>query len=111
MDRRAPRSGSSGWEPCTSIPTQHRATLEGRELPLTGYEFTLLRVLAERAGRILSREQLLELAKGNAEESFDRSIDVHISRLRQKLGDDAKAPRMLKTVRGVGYLFVAQGEG
>lgn len=86
-------------------PAARRATLDGRELPLTGYEFTLLRVLAERGGRILSREQLLDLAKGNAEESFDRSIDVHISRLRQKLGDDAKHPKLLKTVRGVGYLL------
>jgi DNA-binding response OmpR family regulator len=92
-------------------PAARRATLDGRELPLTGYEFTLLRVLAERSGRILSREQLLDLAKGNAEESFDRSIDVHISRLRQKLGDDAKHPRLLKTVRGAGYLLAVMGEG
>lgn len=88
-------------------PAAHRATLEGRELELTGYEFTLLRAFAERAGRVLSREQLLDLAKGSAEESFDRSIDVHVSRLRQKLGDDARHPRWLKTVRGVGYLFAA----
>ena len=88
-------------------PGAHRATLEGRELELTSYEFTLLRVFAERAGRVLSREQLLDLAKGSAEESFDRSIDVHVSRLRQKLGDDARHPRWLKTVRGVGYLFAA----
>ncbi|MCI0569190.1 MAG: response regulator transcription factor [Myxococcaceae bacterium] len=91
-------------------PASRRATLDGRELNLTGYEFTLLRVLAERSGRILSREQLLDLAKGNAEDSFDRSIDVHISRLRQKLGDDAKNPRLLKTVRGVGYLLAVDGE-
>jgi DNA-binding response OmpR family regulator len=88
-------------------PASHRAVLDGRELELTGYEFTLLRVFAERAGRVLSREQILDLAKGSAEESFDRSIDVHVSRLRQKLGDDARHPRWLKTVRGVGYLFAA----
>jgi len=93
-------------------PAAHRATLEGRELELTSYEFTLLRVFAERAGRVLTREQLLDLAKGSAEESFDRSIDVHVSRLRQKLGDDARHPRWLKTVRGVGYLFAApEGDG
>lgn len=91
-------------------PSAHAATLAGRELELTGYEFTLLRVLAERAGRVLSREQLLDLARGNAEEAFDRSIDVHVSRLRQKLGDDARHPRWLKTVRGVGYLFSAPGD-
>jgi two-component system OmpR family response regulator len=84
----------------------HRATLRGRELALTSYEFAILRVLAERAGRVLSREQLMELAKGSAEESFDRSIDVHVSRLRQKLGDDSR--RLLKTVRGVGYLLAEE---
>jgi DNA-binding response OmpR family regulator len=89
-------------------PGALRATLDGRVLPLTAYEFTLLRVLAERAGRVLSREQLLDLAKGSAEEAFDRSIDVHISRLRQKLGDDPRHPRLLKTVRGTGYLLATE---
>jgi two-component system OmpR family response regulator len=84
-------------------PAALRATLHGRELTLTVYEFQLLRALAERAGQVLSRERLLELARGSAEEAFDRSIDVHISRLRQKLGDDPKQPRLLKTVRGAGY--------
>jgi DNA-binding response OmpR family regulator len=91
-------------------PASRRAVLDGRELPLTGYEFDLLRALAERAGRILSREQLMELAKGSAEEAFDRSIDVHVSRLRQKLGDDPKRPRLIKTVRGAGYLLAGEGE-
>jgi len=87
----------------------HQATLSGQALELTSYEFALLRVLAEHPGRVLSREQLMELAKGSAEESFDRSIDVHVSRLRQKLGDDAK--RMLKTIRGAGYVLAEGGEG
>ncbi|MEO8184840.1 MAG: response regulator transcription factor [Deltaproteobacteria bacterium] len=81
------------------------ATLDGRALSLTSYEFALLRVLAENAGRVLSRERLLDLAKGNADEAFDRSIDVRISRLRQKLGDDPRHPVLLKTVRGSGYLL------
>jgi DNA-binding response OmpR family regulator len=81
------------------------ATLAGTPLPLTTFEFALLRVLAERAGRVLSREQLLELLHGSADEAFDRSIDVHVSRLRQKLGDDPRSPRLLKTVRGVGYVL------
>jgi DNA-binding response OmpR family regulator len=85
-----------------------KATLEGRELDLTAYEFHLLRALAERAGRVLSRERLLELVRGSAEEAFDRSIDVHVSRLRAKLGDDPKRPRLLKTVRGAGYQLVAR---
>jgi DNA-binding response OmpR family regulator len=90
-------------------PIAHRATLDGKDLPLTGYEFSLLRVLAARAGRVLSREQIMELARGNSEDAFDRSIDVHISRLRQKLGDDPKHPRLLKTVRGVGYVYAGNG--
>ena len=52
----------------------------------------------------------MELARGSAEESFDRSIDVHVSRLRQKLGDDPKRPRLIKTVRGAGYLFAGEAE-
>ncbi|HET9955855.1 MAG TPA: response regulator transcription factor [Polyangiaceae bacterium] len=83
------------------------ATLDGRPLALTSYEFSLLRALVENAGRVLSRERLLELAKGNADEAFDRSIDVRISRLRQKLGDDSKHPVLLKTVRGSGYVLTA----
>jgi DNA-binding response OmpR family regulator len=87
-------------------PPALRATLGGRELLLTAYEFHLLRALAERAGHVVSRERLLELVRGSAEEAFDRSIDVHISRLRAKLGDDPKRPRLLKTVRGAGYQLV-----
>jgi DNA-binding response OmpR family regulator len=92
-------------------PGARRALYRGAELALTGYEFTLLDALARRAGRVLSREQLMELAKGTAEEAFDRSIDVHVSRLRQKLGDDPKRPRLIKTVRGVGYLYAAEEGG
>jgi DNA-binding response OmpR family regulator len=91
-------------------PAAMTATLDGRELALTAYEFNLLRVLAERAGRVLTREQLLDLAHGNAEDAFDRSIDVHISRLRQKLETDPKRPRLLRTVRGAGYMLAAEKE-
>ncbi len=87
-----------------------RATIEGRELGLTTYEFMLLRVLSERAGRVLTREQLVDLVRGSADEAFERSIDVHVSHLRQKLGDDPRSPRLLKTVRGVGYM-IADGQG
>ena len=81
------------------------ATLADKRLALTTFEFTLLRVLAERAGRVLGREQLLQLLHGSADEAFDRSIDVHISRLRHKLGDDPRDPRLLKTIRGTGYML------
>jgi two-component system OmpR family response regulator len=87
-----------------------RVTLGGREILLTAYEFAVLHALAERAGRVMSREQLLDLAKGNTEDAFDRSIDGHISRLRHKLGDDARRPRILKTIRGVGYILTADDE-
>ena len=80
-------------------------TLRGEPLDLTTYEFAILRALAERQNRVVSREQLLELAQGSAEESFDRSIDVRISRLRQKLGEDPRRPSLLRTVRGAGYLL------
>ncbi|HTQ42583.1 MAG TPA: response regulator transcription factor [Polyangiaceae bacterium] len=80
-------------------------TLAGKPVVLTTFEFALLRALAERAGHVLSREQLLEHVHGSSEEAFDRSIDVHVSRLRHKLGDDPRNPRLLKTVRGVGYVL------
>lgn len=83
------------------------ASMRGEALALTTYEFQLLRALAERPGRVLSREQLLELVTGTNADAFDRSIDVHISRLRQKLGDDSKKPRLLKTVRGAGYVLAS----
>jgi len=89
-------------------PAAMRVTLDGRELALTAYEFALLEALARRAGRVLSREQLMELARGSAEEAFDRSIDVHVSRLRQKLGDDPRRPRLIKTVRGSGYVLAGE---
>jgi two-component system, OmpR family, response regulator len=86
-------------------PQRMTVTLDDRPIELTAYEFAILRALAQRPGQVLSREQLLDLAKGSAELSFDRSIDVHVSRLRAKLGDDSRSPRILKTVRGVGYLL------
>ncbi len=86
----------------------HRALLDGRDLLLTTFELRLLRVMLERRGRVLSREALLDLVTGTAEDSFDRSIDAHICRLRQKLGDDSRHPRLLKTVRGAGYLLARE---
>ncbi len=79
--------------------------VDGRRPPLTAYEFELLAVLARAAGRVLSREQLLDALKGAAYETFDRSIDVHISKLRSKLEPNPKEPRYIKTVRGAGYVL------
>jgi two-component system response regulator RstA len=88
-------------------PTSQTASVSGRELQLTSYEFAILRVLVERRGRVVTREQILDLARGNAEESFDRSVDVRISRLRQKFGEEAGRPSLIRTVRGLGYMIVA----
>ena len=88
-------------------PGAREARFGGRVLDLTSYEFSLLYALAERAGRVLSRDRLMELARGSAEEAFDRSIDVHISRLRFKLGDDPRHPKLIRTVRGVGYQYAS----
>jgi len=81
------------------------AHYDGRELDLTSYEFAILRVLAERSGRVLSREQILELVRGTSEDAFDRSIDVRISRIRQKLAEDPRSASLIRTIRGVGYML------
>ena len=80
----------------------------GMLIPLSNAEFRLLWVFIERPRRLLTRDQLLDAARGRAAEAFDRSIDLLVSRLRQKLNDDPKAPRLLKTVRGEGYMFDAR---
>lgn len=86
-------------------PTSLKATRNGKPLGLTSYEFLLLYALAERRGKVVAREQLLEAAGGSADQAFDRSIDVHMSRIRHKLGDDARNPVLIKTVRGAGYML------
>ncbi len=82
--------------------------VDGAERALTGHQFRLLVVLAERAGRVLSRDTLMELVKGEELEAFDRSIDVHVSRIRAAIEDDPKRPRRLLTVRGAGYVLARQ---
>jgi len=79
--------------------------IDGSEKSLTSYQFALLVALAENAGRVLSRDALMDLVKGEPLEAFDRSIDVHVSRLRAALEDDPKKPRRIITVRGAGYVF------
>ncbi len=79
--------------------------LNGQPVSLTAHQFSLLWALATHPGRVLSREALLELARGDTLEAFDRSIDVHISRIRAAIEDDQKEPRRIITVRGAGYVF------
>ena len=81
------------------------ARVDGKRCDLTGHQFELLAVLAQSAGRVLSRDQIMDGLRGHPLEAFDRSIDVHVSRIRAAIEDDPKAPKRVLTVRGVGYLF------
>jgi DNA-binding response OmpR family regulator len=85
-----------------------RVSIDGDERPLTSYQFSLLVALAEHAGRVMSRDALMDLVKGEALEAFDRSIDIHISRIRAAIEDDPKKPRRIITVRGAGYVFARE---
>ncbi len=82
-----------------------QARLDGNPCDLTSHQFDLLTVLAQSPGRVLSRDQIMDALKGHPLEAFDRSIDVHISRIRAVIEDDPKAPRRVLTVRGAGYVF------
>lgn len=86
-------------------PGSRTVRIDGAERTLTSHQFDLLVALAENAGRTLSREQLMDMVKGEELEAFDRSIDVHVSRIRAAIETDPKTPRRLITVRGAGYVF------
>jgi DNA-binding response OmpR family regulator len=88
-------------------PNARCVRVDGEERPLTGYQFDLLLTLARSAGRVLSRETLMDCVKGESLEAFDRSIDVHVSRIRAAIEDDPKRPRRILTLRGAGYLFAS----
>jgi len=83
-------------------------SIDGEPRTLTSHQFELLVTLARAAGRVLSRDQLMTAVRGHDLEAFDRSIDVHVSRIRAAIEDDAKAPKRILTVRGVGYVFAAR---
>jgi two-component system, OmpR family, phosphate regulon response regulator OmpR len=107
---RRSRATSPGEKPLTfgrlEIDTAaHAVRLDGVQCELTGYQFDLLVTLARNAGRVLSRDALLDAVKGEQLESFDRSIDVHVSRIRAAIEDNPKKPRRVITVRGSGYVF------
>jgi two-component system, OmpR family, phosphate regulon response regulator OmpR len=82
--------------------------IDGSERMLTAYQFDLLLALARNAGRVLSRDRLMDLVRGETLEAFDRSIDVHVGKIRQAIEDDPKQPRRLLTVRGSGYVLARQ---
>jgi DNA-binding response OmpR family regulator len=85
-----------------------RVSIEGEARTLTSYQFALLEALAQHAGRVMSRDALMDLTKGEPLEAFDRSVDVHISRIRAAIEDDPKKPQRIITVRGTGYVFAKE---
>lgn len=95
----------NGW--ALDLVARHLLNPQGVVVMLSGAEFRLLRVFLERPNRVLNRDQLLNLTQGRDADPFDRSIDIQVSRLRQKLGDDARAPAIIKTVRNGGYVLAA----
>jgi DNA-binding response OmpR family regulator len=107
--RTAPRTGSSvdvlRYGRLEIDRGAREVRLDGAPCSLTGYQFALLLALAEHAGRVMSRDALMDAIKGEQFEAFDRSIDVHISRIRAVIEDDPKKPRRVITMRGTGYVF------
>ena len=89
-------------------PGARQVRLAGVRTELTGHQFDLLMALVQARGRVLSRDQLMRAVRGHALEAFDRSIDVHVSRIRAAIEDDPKSPSRILTVRGAGYMFTGQ---
>jgi two-component system OmpR family response regulator len=93
----------AGWT--MDFTARHLINPDGVVVALSGAEYRLLKVFLDHANRVLSRDQLLNLTQGRDADPFDRSIDLQISRLRQKLGEDARSPQIIKTVRNEGYVL------
>jgi two-component system OmpR family response regulator len=100
--------GFLGWT--LDLATRDLHSPDGVMVALSAGEFGLLQVFVEHPRRVLSRDQLLDLARGRSAVPFDRSIDIQVSRLRRRIGDDARDPQVIKTVRGGGYLFTPEVE-
>jgi DNA-binding response OmpR family regulator len=100
--------GALKFEEMEIIPDKQVVILNGKTLDMTTMEFQLLMLLAERKGKIVTRDQIMEGIRGADWLAFDRSVDVSVSRLRQKLQDDPKSPRFIKTIWGTGYMFIGQ---
>ncbi len=101
--------GFAGWKLDTA--TRVLTGADGVATPLSGAEYRLLRILLDHPNRVLNRDQLVELIHGREAEPYDRAIDVQISRLRQRLHDDGREARLIKTVRGEGYVLAAAVQG
>jgi DNA-binding response OmpR family regulator len=115
-DQTAPRGQSAGGRRVKvgrlelDLDAHRLVDAGGKEVALTSMEFDLLRVLVEHPGRVLSRDQLLTLTRNREWEPFDRSVDIRIARLRRKIEVDPEAPRLIKTVRNAGYMFLPAGD-
>jgi len=96
----------AGW--LLDVVTRRLIAADGAQVPLTGGEFELLLAFCEHPGRVLTREQLLDLTRGRGAALFDRSIDIQVSRLRRKIEADPKSPVIIQTVRAGGYLFTPE---
>jgi len=105
-DLESMRYSFSGW--LLDVDKRELFSPSGALVPLSGGEFELLLAFVTHPGRVLNRDQLLDLARGREAQPFDRSIDVQVSRLRRKIEDDPKAPSLIKTVRSGGYLFATE---
>ena len=100
---RAERAHFAGWT--LDFTARHLVNPAGVTVMLSGAEYRLLKVFLDHPNRVLNRDQLLNLTQGRDADPFDRSIDLQVSRLRQRLNDDARAPQVIKTVRNEGYVF------
>jgi two-component system OmpR family response regulator len=99
----------AGW--AFDLQARTLTDANGVDCPLSGGEFELLQVFVTHPGRVLNRDQLLDMARGRDAQPFDRAIDVQVSRLRKKIEPDATQPTVIKTVRGGGYMFTAKVTG
>lgn len=98
----------AGWR--LDVAARNLVSPEGVVVPLSGTEFKLLRIFLTHPNRVLNRDQLVDLTQSRETEAYDRSIDLQVSRLRRRLGDDAREPSIIKTARGEGYVLAAQVE-
>ncbi len=106
--KHAPHYRFAGWTLDSGL--RQLTSPQAVVVPLSGAEYRLLQIFLEHPQRVLNRDQLMDLTKGRDADPFDRSIDLQISRLRQKLGDDARAPTLIKTVRNEGYVLATPVE-
>jgi DNA-binding response OmpR family regulator len=105
-DSRKPESRINIGKCSLDMKARTLSDAKGKEIPITSMEFDLLKTLLEHPNQVLSRDQLLSMTRNREWEPFDRSIDIRITRLRRKVEDDPARPKVIKTVRGAGYMFI-----